>query len=530
MEFDVLVRGGSVYDGSTRAPVAADIAIAADRIAAVGRLEHATAPVVVEAAGMAVAPGFIDSHTHSDMACFLGAEQIDVVAAGLRQGVTTEVCGNCGFSPFPAPRGARTDIEHHLATLFGAAHIDWSDLAGYRAAVQSRGLTGNLAPLVGHGSLRAAVLGFDERPAGADEIRQMTRLLDAALEQGAVGLSSGLVYMPGSAAGAEELVALAGAVAARGRVYTSHIRGETDMVADAVAEAIDVGRQTGVPVHISHHKVCGRQNFGRTAETLELIDSSRRAGLDVSIDVYPYTAASTLLYAMLPAWVQSGGVQSMLERLHDRQVRDRIRAQFDDVSPHWQNIPRAAGWEGIVISYCPGRTELEGHSIAELSADTGVQPSDYTFDLLIAQRGEVMMIAHMMDEADVRRVLSYDGAMIGSDGIPLPGKPHPRWAGSFARVLGHYSREARLFSLADAVHRMTAMTAERFGLEGRGRIAAGFFADLVVFDPATVLDSATYENPLLQPIGVKDVFVNGQHVIKDGKLTAARPGRVVNAG
>src|SRR5690242_14145061 len=271
MEFDLLIRGGVVFDGSGRPPHPADVAVIGDRIAAVGQLELASAAQIVDARGMAVAPGFIDSHTHSDMACFLGADHIDVVAAAVRQGVTTEVCGNCGFSPFPTRPGRSVELQRHLGTLFGPAHIDWTDLAGYRDAVQKRGLIGNLAPLVGHGSLRAAVLGFQERAADRHEIDEMTRLLDAALEQGALGLSSGLVYMPGAAADTDEMIALARSVAGRGRVYTSHIRGETDMVADSVREAIDVGRRAAVPVHISHHKVCGRQNYGRTSETLEII-------------------------------------------------------------------------------------------------------------------------------------------------------------------------------------------------------------------------------------------------------------------
>jgi N-acyl-D-aspartate/D-glutamate deacylase len=529
VEFDLLIRGGVVFDGSGRLPQPADVAVTGDRIAAVGQLEAASSAQTVDARSMAVAPGFIDSHTHSDMACFLGAERTDLTAAATRQGVTTEVCGNCGFSPFPSNPDRPSDLERHLGTLFGSAQIKWSDLAGYQNAVNSRGLIGNLAPLVGHGSLRAAVLGFADRPAETWEIAEMTRLLDAALEQGALGLSSGLVYMPGAAADTDELVALAGTVADRGRVYTSHIRGETDMVADSVREAIEIGRRAAVPVHISHHKVCGRQNYGRTAETLEIIDAARRSGLDVSTDVYPYTAASTLLYAMLPGWVQAGGVDAMVDRLGEGQVRDRIRREFEDGSPFWQNIPRAAGWDGIVISNCPGRPEVEGTSVAELARDAGGLPANYVFDLLIEQRADVMMIVHMMDEGDVARVLSYEGTMVGSDGIPLPGKPHPRWAGTFARVLGRYSREQHLFGLSEAIHKMTAQPADRFGLQGRGRLIPGAFADIVVFDPETIRDAATYEAPLLAPVGVKHVVVNGHQVIDEGMLTTARPGRLISA-
>jgi dihydroorotase/N-acyl-D-amino-acid deacylase len=528
MEFDTLVRGGMVFDGSGRPPVGADIGIIKDRIAAVGTLVASTAGNVVEAAGLSVAPGFIDSHTHSDLACFLPGEHEDVVMAAVRQGVTTEICGNCGFSPFPCPPEHHAELERHLGALFGAAPINWVDLAGYSHAVTEQGLAANLAPLVGHGSVRAAVMGFEYRPARDDELAAMRRLLDEAFEQGALGLSSGLVYAPGAAAGQDELVSLAHVVAKHHRIYTSHIRGETDMVASSVAEAIEIGRLSRGPVHISHHKVCGRPNFGRTEETLELIDSSRRAGLDISLDVYPYTAASTLLYAMLPSWVQAGGVDAMVDRLRDGQARDRINGEFENGPPEWQNIPRAAGWENIVISYCPGRTELEGVSVAVLAGDAGKSPADYVFDLLIEERAQVMMVVHMMDEADVRRVLAYEGTMVGSDGIPLPGKPHPRWAGTFARVLGRYSRELGVLDLAAAIHKMTAMTAERFRLADRGTLTRGAYADLVVFDSASVADNASFESPLLPPLGVHHVFVNGRHVIEDGRLTEARPGLVVS--
>lgn len=529
MEFDVLVRGGLLFDGSGHPATAADVGIVGDRVEAIGSLASATAAHVVDATGMCVAPGFIDSHTHSDMACFQPAESVDVIMAAVRQGVTTEVCGNCGFSPFPCPPGRRPEIERHLSTLFASAPIVWTDLAGYSRAVRERGLAANLAPLVGHGSLRAAVLGFSDRPARPDELVAMARLLEEALEQGSPGLSSGLVYIPGTFAGTGELVTLAGSLARHHRPYVSHIRGETEMVAESVAEAIRIGHDAAVPVHISHHKVAGRENWGRTEETLELVTSSRQAGLDVTMDVYPYTAASTLLYALLPNWTQAGGLGSMLDRLRDGQARERIRRDFDEGLAGWQNIPKAAGWDSIVISNCPGRTELEGRSLTELALDAGKPAPDYVFDLLVEQRGDVMMIIHMMDEADVSRVLAYDATMIGSDGIPLPGKPHPRWAGTFARVLGRYTRELGLFDLATAIRKMTSLPAERFGLAGRGSLSPGSFADLVVFNYATVLDTATFESPLSPPVGIQHVFVNGRQVVRDGALTDLRPGLVLGA-
>lgn len=527
MQLDVVIRGGQVFDGSGRPAFKADVGIAGERVVAIGELGAADAGVV-DASGKFVAPGFIDSHTHSDMACFLGPDDIGVVTAAVRQGVTMEVCGNCGFSPFPCPPGRGQDLERHLGALFASAPIGWTDLSGYAQAVRERGLATNLAPLVGHGSLRAAVLGFEDRPARSDELATMTRLLDEALEQGAVGLSSGLVYMPGASAGTDELVALAKSLRRHQRIYTSHIRDETDMVGEAVAEAIRIGSEAAVPVHISHHKVAGRKNWGRTEQTLELVSSSRRAGQDVSMDMYPYTAASTLLYALLPYWAQAGGLASLLDRLRDTHARERMCRDFEQGSTGWQNIPGAAGWDSIVISNCPGRDELNGQSIADLARDAGRPAPEYAFDLLLTQRGQVMVIIHMMHEEDVRRVLGHEATIIGSDGIPLPGKPHPRWAGTFSRVLGRYSRELRLLDLATAIRKMTSQAAERFGLAGRGSLVVGSYADLVVFDYATVLDTATYESPLTAPVGIQHVFVNGGQVVRDGVLTDLRPGVVVS--
>ncbi|HZV51181.1 MAG TPA: D-aminoacylase [Candidatus Dormibacteraeota bacterium] len=527
MEFDVLIRNGAVFDGTGAPPLSADVGIVGDRIEAVGDLSAATARLDLDAAGHAVAPGFIDTHTHSDLAWTLGPGLEHVAAASVRQGVTTEVCGNCGFSPFPHLSHRRGDVERHLRTLFGATQVDWHDLDGFAAAARRAGLFANLAPLVGHGSLRVGVLGFEDRPPRDDELAIMKRLLREAFEQGALGFSTGLIYMPGAFAGTDELIELTREVSRFGRPYVSHIRGETDMVRRSVEEAIRIGREAGVPTHISHHKVAGRVNWGRTEETLGVITAARDGGIDVTVDVYPYTAGSTLLYAILPRWAQDGGVERMLERLSDGQARDRIEADFAAGPPEWENLVRAAGWGGIVIATCPGRPEIEGHSIGELAGPG--READFVFDLLLEQEGRVTMIVHLMHEADVRRVLAHEAAMIGSDGIPLPGKPHPRWAGTFSRVLGRYAREERLFDLATAIHKMTGLPAGRFGLAGRGRLERGAVADVVVFDPGAVLDRATYEEPLLAPRGVRDVFVGGVAVVSGGELTGARPGRVLTA-
>lgn len=528
MDFDVLVRGGLVYDGTGAPPQHRDVGLRGDRIEGVGDLSSAGATARrVDARGLALAPGFIDSHTHSDLASFLPEEHAAVAAAAVRQGVTVEVSGNCGFSPFPFLPERRADVQSHVGVLFRGMSIEWDGFAEYCLAIREAGLYANLAPLVGHGSLRAGVFGTVDRPPTNEELRRMGRLAEEVLEQGAVGISSGLVYVPGSYASTEELIALCRTLRGSERPYTSHIRGETHMVADSVKEAIHIGQAAGVPVHISHHKAAGKANWGRTEQTLGLIDAAVRAGLDVSLDAYPYTAASTLLYALLPPWAQEGGLPAMLPRLRDPASRERIRKDLQSGLPNWENLSQAAGWDGIVIANCPGRPEMEGRTLSTLATDAGRDPDEFLFDLLLDEGGNVMMILHMMAETDVQQVLAYPRTMIGSDGIPLPGKPHPRWAGTFSRVLGRYARDLHLFDLSTAIQRMTSLPAARFGLRDRGEIAVGNAADLVVFDPATVIDRASFEDPLLPPEGVRSVFVNGQLVVENGRLTGAKPGDII---
>jgi dihydroorotase/N-acyl-D-amino-acid deacylase len=305
------------------------------------------------------------------------------------------------------------------------------------------------------------------------------------------------------------------------------MRGESDTVVDSVREALRIGRESGMAVHISHHKAAGRANWGKTERTLELVDEARRDGLDVTLDVYPYTAGSTILYALLPPWAQVGGVDAMVQRLGDRRVRERVVEAIEAPAAGWENMARNAGWDNIVLSSVPGRPEVEGRSLTELAQEAGTTPAEVAFDLIVSQRGRATMILHQMAEEDVARVLAYEGAMVGSDGIPLPGKPHPRWAGTAVRVLGRYAREQRLLSLPEAIRKLTSLPADRFGLADRGRIAPGKVADLVVFDPESVLDRATFDEPLLSPLGVSEVVVAGRVAVRGGELTGVQAGEVL---
>ena len=526
MEFHLLVRGGTVIDGTGAAAQRADVGVTDGRIAAVGDLSSATAVVIVDAGGKAVTPGYIDVHAHTDVTPALLERHPEVALAGIRQGVTTEVCGNCGFTVFPTSPQRAEGFARHTA-LFGTRIPPFADLDAYQAHLEQFPMVPNMAPLVGHGSIRAGVMGFDQRPPTPEELAEMERAADVAFEQGAFGLSSGLIYPPGIFGDTDEVAALAKPGARRGRVYTTHMRNEGDRVIDAIDEALGIGRLAGIPVQISHHKVSGRGNWGRSSETLAHIDTARSQGVDVTCDVYPYTAGSTNLSAVLPPWVHDGGPDAMVARLQSPAERKRIAADIETGLPEWEDFVRPNGWESIVIASSPRRPEAEGRSVAELADASGKSPTDEAADLLIEHKGQVLMVVHSMQEDDVRAILASPFAMIGSDGVPVPGKPHPRLAGTFARILGHYCRDVGLFDLPTAVHKMTGMPAARFGLHDRGVIAEGKVADLVVFDPQTVIDRSTYADPLLPPDGVTFVAVAGTAVVSDGEFTGAHPGRVL---
>jgi len=512
-------------DGVTTVGVA-DVRVANGLIEAVGDLGPLPGEEVRDLNGLYLAPGFIDTHTHADCIAFLGPESEALTVANLRQGVTTQVCGNCGFSPFPVLSVER-EITSHLLPALGPGTRIFRSLQEWRGAATEATLPTNLAPLVGHGTLRANVMGFEDRHATEAELRQMEELLSACLEDGALGFSSGLIYAPGTFATTDELTRLARVAGRYGALYATHVRNESDHVLGALQEAIAIGSQSGCPVHVSHHKTAGRANWGRTQETLARLERARADGVDITIDVYPYTAGSTALQAILPPWVQRDGAEAMLERLKDGAVRQRIRRDWVETTPTWQNLVHAAGWEGIVVASASDHPEIEGKSLAELQAETHRDPVDLVCELLISQRANVTIILHMMAESDVQNALRWSYAMIGSDGILQPGRPHPRIAGTFARVLATYVKTRQLLSLTEAVRRMTSLPAWRFGLSTRGRIAPGASADLVVFDLSALSDRSAYEEPLTPPEGIVHVMVNGVLALEDGALTGRRAGEVL---
>jgi N-acyl-D-amino-acid deacylase len=527
---DIKIAGGRLIDGTGAPARRGDVGIVGDAITAVGDLGREPAGRTIDATGLTVTPGFIDMHSHSDWRLW-GNPRAE---SKIRQGVTTEVVGNCGFSPAPVTDTGRGEMPGFALYLSPGMDFRWSGMGEFLRGYEDRGIALNVAQLIGHGTVRLGAMGFARRPPTAAELATMERLVDESMAQGAVGLATGLIYAPGSFAATEEVIALGRRVAAHGGFYASHIRGEGKTLLDAVAEAIRVGADGGLPVQVSHIKAAGRPHWGRVKDALALIDRARAAGQDVMADVYPYTASSTTLRTLLPDWALEGGIEAMLGRLRDPAARAKVRADLTGGSPI---LLRGLEWDDIMIAYAAARPEAQGRRLGEIAAAWGQDPLDAAMDLILAESGKGYMILFQLDEADLRRALAHPEVMIGSDGSSLAaegplaaGKPHPRSYGTFPRVLGRYAREESVVTLEEAVRKMTTMPARRLGLRDRGVLAAGAKADVVAFDASSVRDLATYEEPHRYAAGIHHVLVNGRVVIAGGEHTGALPGRVLRKG
>jgi N-acyl-D-amino-acid deacylase len=440
----------------------------------------------------------------------------------------------CSFSQAPL-RPEQRDVVRGWAGGIGASlDLRWETFAQYLDALRAMRPSVNVAHFVGHGALRIAGMGFEARPAGADDLKAMQRLLGEAMDAGAFGFSTGLVYAPSAYSETTELIALAKAMASRGGLYFSHIRGESSMLLDSFTEAIRIGEEAGVGVQISHVKASGRENWPKIDAALRMFETARARGVDVAGDVYPYNAGSTKLDNMMPAWAHDGGTARLLERLADRATRRRIVEECLIDGERWGTVSQGGiGFDQVFIATCR-RRELEGLNLAQIARQSGMAPAEVLMNLLLEEQCTVGMVSFSQSLDIVAKVLAHPALMIGSDSIPLyegdgdrPGKPHPRTYGTFPRVLGEYARERKLFSLETAVHKMTGMAAARMGLRDRGLVQPGAFADLTVFDPATVKDESTYPDPHRYATGIPYVVVNGAVVVDDSRMSAARPGRIL---
>jgi len=526
----LLLVGGEVIDGTGSPAFRADVAVDGERIVGVGDLDDAFPPSVrrIDVSGRTVVPGFVDAHGHSDLAVLSAPD----VPSKIRQGVTTEIMGNCGVAV--APVGPEVDLVKLRATL---ALIDydtsvpwgWRTVDEYLRTVERSGTAMNVALLAGHLAIRVSCVGYGDRPATDEELRRMQRMLDAALRDGAVGLATGLMYPPASFADLRELCALAEVVAAHGAIFSFHMRDYATRAVEAVEEAIEVARRTGVRVQLSHLAVAGRPNWGKVAREVALVDAACAEGLDVAFDIYPYLAGSTGLTQWMPDWALEGGMDQLLVRLSDTSTRDRIRSEVEStLLQEPQDILIAAG------TFAEGADDLLGATVLELSGRWGLGTVDTMLRLLDLSDATVSVVAFGRSEDDLRAALRSPRCLIGSDGFGLDpdgpsgtGMPHPRSYGCYPRLLGQYVREEELMSLEEAIHRSTGLVAERFGIRDRGSVRPGAYADLLVIDPATIADLATYTDPHRFPAGIDTVIVRGRIVVHDGAMTGERPGEVL---
>tara|TARA_B100000579_G_scaffold127072_1_gene102469 strand:+ start:4037 stop:5659 length:1623 start_codon:yes stop_codon:yes gene_type:complete len=500
-DYDLIIRGGKVVDGSGNPWYRADIAIKGDRIAEIGQLSKLEAKRVIDANGLVVAPGFIDPHTHA----LRGIFEVPNAESALLQGVTTLTEGNDGSSPYP--------IDRH-----------YDDIDNLR-------ISPNWAVFVGQGTIRQRVIGFGLRKATADEMERMKQMVRDAMEQGALGISTGLFYVPGSFTSTEEVIELSKVAAEYDGIYISHIREEAAQLIDSVQETIRIGEEADIPVQITHHKVIGVENWGASLESLRLVDEARDRGVDVTIDQYPYTASQTSINALIPQWAQAGGREEMLSRLDSAETYSTIK---NEVVAKILYDRGGGDPKNVFISRNSWDPDMAGKNLAELAIEAGLEPTpenaaDVVFDII--RGGGATAVYHAIGPEDVDRIMQHPATAIGSDGpvgVFGEGAPHPRQYGTFARVLGLYVRERKVLSLEDAIRKMSSQSARRLGIHDRGLITKGYFADIAIFDPDEIIDKATFENPHQYAIGTKFVLVNGAVVVENGQHTGARPGRILH--
>ncbi len=528
--YDVIIRGGSVYDGTGNAPVMADVGIKGDRIVAVGDLKGATAPTVVDAKGLAVAPGFINMLSWSTESLIVdGRSQGEV-----RQGITTQIMGE-GWSMGPLnERMKRQMVDEQGDVKFD---VEWTTLAEYLKYLEKRGVSQNVASFIGATTIRMHVLGETDvqpTPAQLDEMRELVR---REMEAGALGIGSSLIYAPAFYAKTEELIELCKVAAKYKGKYISHIRNEANKLPEAVAELIRISREAGLPAEIYHLKAAGTQNWPKMDKVIEMVEDARRKGLKITADMYTYPAGSTGLNASLPPWALDGGYEELYKRLQDPATRKKIAEAVRTPTDEWENLYINAGSPErvLLIGFKNDKLKpLTGKSLAEVAKMRGADPVETIMDLMLEDRSRVDAVYFQMSEENIKKQIGLpwvsfgsDGASMAPEGVFLKSSTHPRAYGNFARLLGKYVRDEKVITLADAIRRLTGLPATNLGLDRRGFLKVGMFADLVIFDPKTIADRATFANPHQYSVGMKHVFVNGVQVLKDGEHTNAKPGRAI---
>lgn len=522
--YDILILNGKIISGLGNPWLNGDVAVVKDKIVKIGRLSREEAAKVIDARGCFVSPGFIDGHSHSDLFIFVDPKTEQKVM----QGVTTENVGMDGMSIAPIDEKNIADWRKHLSGLAGNPQIDWTwrSFADYLDAIDSLPTSDNITSYVGLGTIRLKVMGMTNREATVDEIDQMKRIASKAMEEGARGISSGLIYPPSQYQTLSEVVEIAKVVREYNGIYDVHMRSEGAHLIEGMEEVIEIGRQSGIPVLITHFKVMGRKNWGLSEKTLKMVDDARQEGVEVTIAQYPYTAGSTMLHAVIPPWYHAEGPDKLVKML--REDKEPIKKDILERTD-WENWAENNGWENIIASSVESdaNKQHEGKSIAEIASMRGLEdPADAALDLLAEEELAVGMIIFCMDEKDVVRIMKHPSVSIITDGL-LGGKPHPRVYGTFPRILGRYCRDQGILKLEEAVRKMTSLPAEKLRLKTKGRIAENFDADITIFNLDTIIDNATYENPKQFPSGIEWVIVNGKLVVENGQHTNATPGRTI---
>jgi N-acyl-D-amino-acid deacylase len=528
--FDVVIRGGTIYDGSGGAPLRADIGITGDSITGIGDLAAAQAPLVIDAAGLAVAPGFINMLSWATESLIEdGRSQGDI-----RQGVTLELFGE-GSSMGPLNEQMKREMKEQQGDI--KFDITWTTLGEYLAFLERKGVSTNVASLIGATTVRVHELGYEDREPTSDELVRMRALVRDAMEEGAFGVGSSLIYAPAFYAKTPELIALAQEAARYGGIYTSHMRSEGNALLPAVDELITIAREAGIHAEIYHLKAAGTHNWPKLDTVIARVEAARAQGLRITADMYTYTAGATGLDAAMPPWVQEGGLQEWRRRLQDPAVRARVLREMRTPTDAWESLYLLAGSPERVLLVAFKQDSLKyltGKTLAEVARMRGKSPEETALDLVVQDDSRVGTVYFLMSENNVRKQIALpwvsfdsDAGSLATEGVFLESNPHPRAYGNFARLLGKYVREEKVIPLQEAVRRLTSLPAENLKVRRRGALRRGYFADIVLFDPATITDHATFERPHQYATGVRHVFVNGVQVLKDGEHTGAKPGRFI---
>jgi N-acyl-D-amino-acid deacylase len=523
-----LIRNGWIVDGSGKPRYKAELVVEDELIAFVGAVQPGVGfDRTIDAEGSIVAPGFIDTHSHSDLEVMVNP----YVEAKIRQGVTTELLGQDGISMAPLPKRYISPWRKNLAGLDGDSDElgwDYETTDGYLKALEKKGVGLNESYLIPHGNVRMEAMGLDNRKPSPEELERMREIVRREMQAGSFGLSTGLIYMPCAYAETAELIALCKVVAEFDGAFVVHQRSEADTILTSMEEVIEIGRRSGVKIHFSHFKICGRKNWELIDQMLELLDKAKAEGIRTSFDQYPYVAGSTMLSAILPPWAHDGGTDKLMERLRSRELRDRIIHDIECGIPGWDNFVDFAGLDQIFVTSVKteANQDLVGKNLVEIGAMRCKPALEATFDLLLAEENAVGMVDFYGKEEHVARFLTRPEQNVCTDGL-LGGRPHPRVFGSFPRVLGKYVREDKALSLEDAVRKMTQKPAEVFGFERRGLLKVGNFADVVVFNPETIIDKGTFVDPIQFPAGIEYVLINGRVVLSEGKIVRELAGKVL---